>query len=94
MSLLTKMNALLGSLLGEKRSHPEKLLIDHLRNVAEFAQALAANQNLELDKSLLTAIALTHDIGKVHGKFQKLLDGVGSGINHAKPSAWFTIVLL
>lgn len=90
MSRLTKMNALLGSLLGEKRSHPEKLLIVHLRNVAEFAQALAANQNLELDKSLLTAIALTHDIGKVHGKFQKLLDGVGSGVNHAKPSAWFT----
>lgn len=90
MSLLTKMNALLGSLLGEKRSHPEKLLIDHLRNVAEFAQALAANQNLELDKSLLTAIALTHDIGKVHEKFQKLLDSVGTGINHAKPSAWFT----
>jgi CRISPR-associated endonuclease/helicase Cas3 len=84
------MNALLGSLLGEKRSHPEKLLIDHLRNVAEFAQALAANQNLELDKSLLTAIALTHDIGKVHEKFQKLLDSVGTGINHAKPSAWFT----
>ena len=90
MSRLTKMNALLGSLLGEKRSHPEKLLIDHLRNVAEFAQALAANQNLELDKSLLTAIALTHDIGKVHEKFQKLLDSVGTGINHAKPSAWFT----
>src|SRR5690606_12365014 len=90
MSLLTKMNALLGSLLGEKRSHPIKLLIEHLRKVAEFAQALAANQNLELDKSILTAIALTHDIGKVHEKFQKLLDSVGTGINHAKPSAWFT----
>lgn len=90
MSRLTKMNALLGSLLGEKRSHPEKLLIDHLRNVADFAQALAVNQDLELDKNILTAIALTHDLGKFHGKFQKLLDGVGSGINHAKPSAWFT----
>ena len=31
------MNALLGSLLGEKKS-PEKLLIDHLRNVADFSQ--------------------------------------------------------
>mgnify|MGYP000895704532 CR=1 FL=1 len=90
MSRLTKMNTLLGSLLGNKKSHPEKLLIDHLRNVSEFALTLADYQKLDLDTNLLSAITLTHDIGKVHSKFQKLLDGIGSGINHAKPSAWFT----
>lgn len=90
MSRLTEMSTLLGSQLGENRSHPNKLLFDHLQNVAEFAIKLVVNQDLHIDKSLLSAIALTHDLGKVHPKFQKLLDGVGSGVNHAKPSAWFT----
>jgi len=90
MSRLTEMNALLGSLLGKKRSHPNKLLFTHLQNVADFACKIAVNQSITIDEDLLMAIALTHDIGKIHPKFQKLLDGVGSGINHAKPSAWFT----
>lgn len=90
MSRLVEMNTLLGSLLGEKKSHPSKLLFTHLQNVAEFAAKLVENQGLDIDKDMLSAIALTHDLGKVHPKFQKLLDGVGSGVNHAKPSAWFT----
>lgn len=90
MSPNTEMNVLLGSLLGSKKSHPEKLLSDHLRNVAEFANSLAKEQELQIDHQLLSAIALTHDIGKVHPKFQKMLDGRGTGVNHAKPSAWFT----
>lgn len=90
MSHVTKMNALLGSLLGNKCSHPGKPLIDHLRNVAAFAKKLADKQGLEIEEELLTAIALTHDVGKVHPKFQKYLLGKGNGVNHAKPSAWFT----
>jgi len=85
------MDALLGSLVGSKKSHPKKLLIDHLRNVTEFAKKLAANQGLQVDNNLLSAITLTHDIGKAHPKFQKMLDGKGSGVKHAKPSAWFTL---
>ena len=90
MSHSTEMNALLGSLLGEKRSHPNKLLVTHLQNVADFACRLAFYQGININDNLLTTIALTHDLGKVHPKFQKLLDGKGSGVNHAKTSAWFT----
>lgn len=86
----TDMIALLGSQLGDQRSHPDKLLHEHLQNVATLAKELASSHGLVVDEQLLTAIALTHDIGKVHPKFQRLLDGVGPGINHAKPSAWFT----
>lgn len=89
----TDMIALLGSQLGDRRSHPGKLLLDHLQNVAALAKELASSHGLAVDEELLTAIALTHDIGKVHRKFQKLLDGIGPGINHAKPSAWFTYSL-
>jgi len=84
------MNTLLGSLLGEKKSHPNKLLFTHLQNAADFAGKLAANQGIDIDENLLLAIVWTHDLGKVHPKFQKLLDGIGAGINHAKPSARFT----
>jgi CRISPR-associated endonuclease/helicase Cas3 len=90
MSRLTEMNTLLGSLLGEKKSHPNKLLFTHLQNAADFAGKLAANQGIDIDENLLLAIVWTHDLGKVHPKFQKLLDGIGAGINHAKPSARFT----
>lgn len=93
MSRIVEMNVLLGSLLGNKCSHPGKQLIDHLRNVAAFAKELADKQGLEIDHDVLKAIALTHDIGKVHHKFQKLLQGKGNGVNHAKPSAWFTYSL-
>lgn len=93
MSQFSETNALLGSLLGDKCSHPGKLLIDHLRNVATFAKKLADKQGLEIDEKLLIAIALTHDIGKAHPKFQKYLHGKGNGVNHAKPSAWFTYSL-
>lgn len=85
-----EMIALLGSQLGNARSHPDKLLIDHLRTVFDFAKRLTTKQGLEVDENLLAAIALTHDVGKVHRKFQRLLDGIGNGVNHAKPSAWFT----
>ena len=73
MSRLTKMKTLLGSLLGDKRSHPEKLLIDHLRRVTEFAQAMAQNHSIVIDEDLLAAVTLTHDLGKVHGNFKNSL---------------------
>ena len=73
----TDMIALLGSQLGDQRSHPDKLLHEHLQNVATLAKELASSHGLVVDEQLLTAIALTHDIGKVHPKFQRLLDGVG-----------------
>ena len=90
MLQLTEMSILLGSLLGSKRSHPNKFLSDHLMNVAEYAKKLAKNQNLKIDENLLLAISSTHDVGKVHPLFQKHLDGIGQGVNHAKSSAWFT----
>lgn len=94
MSRISEMNVLLGSLLGNKCSHPGKLLIDHLKNVAVFAKTVADKHGLDVDEELLTAIALTHDIGKAHPKFQNYLDGKGKGVNHAKPSAWFTYSIL
>ena len=62
----TDMIALLGSQLGDQRSHPDKLLHEHLQNVATLAKELASSHGLVVDEQLLTAIALTHDIGKVH----------------------------
>jgi len=93
MSRVSEVNTLLGTLLGDKKSHPEKLLIDHLRNVSSFAKRLSGKQGLNTDEELLDAITLTHDMGKVHPKFQKLLEGKGQGVNHSKPSAWFTYSL-
>ncbi|HHX50625.1 MAG TPA: CRISPR-associated helicase Cas3' [Clostridia bacterium] len=94
MSQVAEMNALLGSLLGDKNSHPGRLLVNHLRNVSDFATKLARIHFLEVDAVVLAAISLTHDIGKAHPQFQKYLQGKGEGINHSKPSAWFTYSLL
>lgn len=93
MSRIAEANALLGSLLGEKFSHPDKLLREHLRKSAEFAVELAAQHGLAVDHDALAAIMLTHDIGKVHRQFQNHLHGKGAGVNHSKPSAWFTYSL-
>ncbi len=93
MSRVAEMNTLLGSLLGNSRSHLGKPLLEHLRNAAEFARKLAEKHGLKIDQDILAAIMLTHDIGKVHPHFQKHLDGKGSGVNHSKPSALFTYSL-
>ncbi|BBB93532.1 CRISPR-associated helicase Cas3' [Methylomusa anaerophila] len=94
MSRVTEIAALLGSLLGEKRSHPGKKLIEHVLGVARLMEALSAEQGLNCDPEQIKAVALTHDIGKAHPEFQDYLEGKGEGVNHAKPSAWFTYTLL
>lgn len=93
MSRIAETIALLGSLLGDNCSHPGKLLHEHLRNAAELAEKLADKHNLALDNDTLKAIMLTHDIGKVHPQFQNHLYGKSAGVNHSKPSAWFTYTL-
>jgi CRISPR-associated endonuclease/helicase Cas3 len=94
MSRVTEILALLGSLLGNTESHPGKLLTKHLEGVAELMMMLAKQAGIRIEPELLLSVALTHDIGKVHADFQAYLHDKGAGINHAKPSAWFTYSLV
>jgi len=60
------------------RSHPDKLLVDHLRNVGRFSQKLMNSTSINLDDSDLLGdvaylIGITHDLGKATDYFQKYL---------------------
>lgn len=63
----------------ELKSHPDKLLIDHLEEVNTHVQKLANNitffDNREELKTLLEIIAYCHDFGKASGYFQRKLYG-------------------
>jgi len=80
-----------GSLPGDLKSHEKKRLSDHLQNVAETAKHLAQAHGIDVDEKALEAIGWTHDLGKVHPKFQAYLDGAPQGINHSLPSSYFTL---
>jgi len=41
--------------------------------------------------SILASVGMTHDLGKAHPLFQDYINNKGEGINHAFPSAWFTL---
>lgn len=62
------------------RSHPDKLLIDHLRRVGELSRSTIRDKALNMDtreKDLLTDVAylvgVTHDLGKASLFFQEYI---------------------
>ncbi len=55
------------------RSHPNKLLEEHLINVFNFTKFLAQKHNIEINEKVLKFLAL-HDIGKIHPSFQEKLE--------------------
>ncbi|AFM22197.1 CRISPR-associated helicase Cas3/CRISPR-associated endonuclease Cas3-HD [Acetomicrobium mobile DSM 13181] len=84
-----------GFLDGELKSHPERHLKDHLNGTYRLMSDMAQYHGL---KSILPDIdieiaGITHDLGKAHPLFQDYLNGRGDGIDHALPSAWFTLNL-
>ena len=83
----------LSSIKAPLKSHPERRLQDHLQGVWENCRILRANHAVPVDSRGLMIAALTHDAGKAHPYFQKYLQGIGSGIPHAAPSAWVTFCL-
>lgn len=82
-----------GSLHGSLKSHDKKLLKDHLRNVSSIAEQLAAAHDTNIDKELLKYVGWTHDLGKVHPQFQAYLRGAREGVEHSRPSSYFTLSL-
>lgn len=87
----SEMITLLGSLLGDALSHPDKKLIEHLTGVAKKAFYLSKWHRCLVDEDKLSCICLTHDLGKFDERFQKYLLGKGKGVNHAFVSAMFTL---
>lgn len=59
------------------KSHPNKLLIDHLKKVGELSQEIVNSKSLA-EKSIIAKIAyligITHDCGKATTYFQELLN--------------------
>ncbi len=74
-------------------SHPGKELSDHLRGVWTNCAALTESLEAPVDLRALALGALTHDTGKAAPAFQAHLYRKGKGVNHAFPSAWFTLLL-
>jgi len=86
-------NTFLGSLPGDLQSHPGKPLKVHLQNTENFMSALLERYHISLDPILISTLGFTHDIAKMDPLFQAYLNGIGSGVNHAQRSAWFTYAL-
>ena len=82
-----------GSLSGDIRSHPDRLLRDHLDGTYLLMSDISAYHGLEdiVPDDVLEAAGITHDLGKCHKLFQEHLDGKGEGVDHSLPSAWFTL---
>lgn len=63
------------------KSHPDKLLHDHLKGVAEKALK-------RWDSKIVEIVSLFHDLGKINSNFQNKLEGKNVGYdNHSYPSA-------
>ncbi len=63
------------------KSHPDKLLYDHLRGVAEKAK-------MHWDSKFVEIISIFHDLGKINPNFQNKLKEIKTGYdNHSYPSA-------
>lgn len=84
-----------GFLDGELKSHPDRSLKDHLNGTYCLMSAIAKAHRLSemLSDVSLEIAGITHDLGKAHPLFQEYLSGRGGGIDHALPSAWFTLNL-
>ncbi len=83
----------LGSLPGDLKSHDDKLLKEHLQNVASVSKQLAEIHEIDVDTDLLEVVGWTHDLGKVHPTFQSYLEGRSQGVEHSRPSSYFTLSL-
>ncbi|MFQ3599314.1 MAG: CRISPR-associated helicase Cas3' [Chloroherpetonaceae bacterium] len=69
-------------LIEKYRSHPNKLLFNHLKGVAEKAKRNTPSKAIEL-------ACLFHDLGKINPNFQNKLNGKKTGYdNHAYLSAF------
>ncbi|HUM42926.1 CRISPR-associated helicase Cas3' [Acetomicrobium sp.] len=81
-----------GFLDGELKSHPDRLLRDHLEGTYRLMSSMAQVHGLEavVPDFVMKIVGVTHDLGKAHLLFQDYLNGRGDGIDHALPSAWFT----
>ncbi len=67
-----------GSFSFKLRSHPDKLLVDHLRKVGEMCRGTVAESARNLDnvrvlEDVAYIIGATHDLGKATGFFQEYL---------------------
>lgn len=82
-----------GSLPGDLKSHDDKLLKEHLQNVASISRQLAEINKIDVDTDLLEFVGWTHDLGKVHPTFQAYLEGRSQGVEHSRPSSYFTLSL-
>jgi CRISPR-associated endonuclease/helicase Cas3 len=80
----------LGSLRG--KSHPEKMLIDHLRGVERIFGEMVHWHGFDLDPKEIELLSLSHDIAKEHTLFQKHLSNPKVRYNHAGPSSYFTFL--
>ncbi len=88
-----KWAAFLKALNTGLKSHPSKLLTDHLSGAWKLSDSLRQTYDLPVDSDLLLLTALTHDVGKADPRFQAYLQGQGEGVNHAFPSAWWVLAL-
>ncbi|KUK42626.1 MAG: CRISPR-associated helicase, Cas3 family [Thermovirga lienii] len=82
-----------GSLPGDLESHPGRPLKDHLMGTWKLAECLSERNRVPIDMEKLKWVCWTHDLGKAHCSFQKYLQGKGTKVRHAEPSAWFTLAV-
>lgn len=81
-----------GSLPGEPKSHPDRLLEDHLKGTSKLAGNLEEIHDLGVDRELLRIVCETHDLEKANPAWQDyLLRKNGKVIPHAFPSSCFTL---
>ena len=84
-------------------SHPQRLLTDHLRGVEKTMLDSFEDMSLDTEKafgiskenfrSLITSIALSHDIGKATKLFQKKLKNPKIRVSHSPISSVYAYVL-
>ena len=81
------------SFLDGKKSHPEKLLKDHLEGVWHKAEEIAMYHGYDELIESLKNICVTHDLAKAHERFQKHLVQKGIKYAHAEPSSIITFMM-
>ena len=81
------------SFLDGKKSHPEKLLKDHLEGVWHKAEEIAIYHGYDELIEPLKCVCTTHDLAKAHEKFQKHLVQKGIKYAHAEPSSIITFMM-
>lgn len=76
-------------MLSHKEGNREKELVEHLKNVQKFSEEVFGKKD-----RLLRVIALSHDFGKIHPRFQEALRiGNKPPVSHSPVSAAFAYFL-